>query len=609
MCKVLNVTTANGNIGLEIYFEKKPIDSVLDELCAAHFRWHRVKRCWYHKDDDTARGIAAKISNGAAIFPAEQNSDTHTRRGEKRLAPLWERTRTDELHPYGGGNPLITEFYKQANASGGSWDKYCAAYIRKHLRERFPEVKFSVTSGGAGYLSNVDIYILSSPYGRERIFKDRRTGEPDKYGYMQNSTELEAVYNYCNALHDSFDADDGDHYADYGAHHDLYGRATISSNYEQTEPTEEQRADIAAFEAAKQAEDERQKAEEWAQMLQAEREREEAAKRAAEEHERMLRDVAEISAHVEAIELAESEQLAITALRMGIGKETNIAELDEEIARKSEEAAKRGEDASTLDRDAVISRKVLFSDKAIFDKFCNMFIYDFAFLSGKGGSATEDVRMESLDDYFKLTAEQRETLHTYANDCVGVYFKNVLQFVIDPQGYNYARYVMRPTERTEQRNATDWRAAMRKESEHKAAFYIPAPLSEQLKTANLQPGEDVTMLILSGWTCSVGHDRGRIVSATPCEYAQHKDAARIEYIPRGKRNARYFYIANEEAVIYRGTLPEIPENMRYTDTECGKEAVLRRVNYSGNGAHDYIRAAIKYYEQLGYTPVIDTVQR
>ena len=36
-----------------------------------------------------------------------------------------------------------------------------------------------------------------------------------------------------NLTHDSFDADDGDYYADYGAAHDLYGCASIDYNYQQ----------------------------------------------------------------------------------------------------------------------------------------------------------------------------------------------------------------------------------------------------------------------------------------------------------------------------------------------------------------------------------------
>lgn len=149
------------------------------------------------------------------------------------LAPVLERANTENLHPYGGGNPIGEQLREEARETGESWDKLVAKYIRKHLRERFPEVKFSVKSGNAGYLEKVSIAILSSPYGRERVYVDA-WGNPDKYGRMVNSPELEAVLNYCNKLHNSFDADDGDYYADYGAHHDLYGNASIAYDYQQT---------------------------------------------------------------------------------------------------------------------------------------------------------------------------------------------------------------------------------------------------------------------------------------------------------------------------------------------------------------------------------------
>lgn len=163
----------------------------------------------------------------------KQEEQKH-KKTSKKLLPLSERVKTDDLHPYGGGNPISEQLREEARKTGESWDKLVAKYIRKHLRERFPEVKFSVKSGGAGWLEKVQIYILSSPYDRKRVFVDA-FGNHDKYGRWENSPELESILKYCNALHDSFDADDGDYYADYGAFHDLYGGAEIDSKYFCTE--------------------------------------------------------------------------------------------------------------------------------------------------------------------------------------------------------------------------------------------------------------------------------------------------------------------------------------------------------------------------------------
>ena len=55
MCKVLAVTTENGTQGIELYFDSKPAAEVLERIKGAFFRWHRVKKCWYHKDTPEAR--------------------------------------------------------------------------------------------------------------------------------------------------------------------------------------------------------------------------------------------------------------------------------------------------------------------------------------------------------------------------------------------------------------------------------------------------------------------------------------------------------------------------------------------------------------------------
>ncbi|MBQ8497914.1 MAG: hypothetical protein IJ489_10750 [Clostridia bacterium] len=92
--------------------------------------------------------------------------------------------------------------------------------------------------------------------------------ERDRWDHWENSAELEAVLNYCSKLHDSFDDDDGDHYADYGAHHDLYGSASIAYDYTQTEATEEQKASAEDFWERKTeaiAAEEARQAAEWAE--------------------------------------------------------------------------------------------------------------------------------------------------------------------------------------------------------------------------------------------------------------------------------------------------------------------------------------------------------
>lgn len=612
--------TKNADFGsIEIHFNGKPAQAVRDALKALKFRWHGVRRVWYGYTDAQAVQEAIKAA-GSTSGTEQAKAPANVSRTPKKsaLAPLWERVKVDELPGYGGSGPnakqseLAKAARENARKTGKGFDRCAAEMIRAHLRERFPEVKFSVTSGGAGYLERVDIRIISSPYNREKVMKNRYTGEPDPWGYWQNSPQLDAVLNYCKVLHDSFDSDDGDYYADYGAYHDLYGFAEISEGYTQTAPTPEQQAYIAAFEAARQQAEQKAAEEERQRMDQARREREraeEAAKRRAEEERQAA---AAILDHVNIIDLSEAEQIAALDLMAGAGKENSMGEVYTTIDEKTKKANKEGRRVPELLSDAIISRKVLFTDRQLYHKFSDMLLNDWDFLAGKGGTDFSDVRLKDFGEYMKLNAEQRATVHTFAVDCVGVYLDNVLQCVIDPQGFNYARYVLVPfgdvrDSEEDATSAAEYRAKCRAESETLPGFYIPEAISEQIKAVDLRPGEPITAILIDGLICSSVPFSGRLVSVTPCEYAQYEDAARVCLIPYGKRTEKTFFIhTGQKAVIYRGILPNIPDEIKYTPTSSPN---MRAVNYAGTGAHSFIKRAIAYYETLGYTPAIDTVER
>lgn len=53
--------------GIEIYFDTKPIQEIINALKEAKFRWHNVKKCWYAKENQDTLEIANKISNGVEI--------------------------------------------------------------------------------------------------------------------------------------------------------------------------------------------------------------------------------------------------------------------------------------------------------------------------------------------------------------------------------------------------------------------------------------------------------------------------------------------------------------------------------------------------------------
>ena len=53
--------------GIEIYFDTKPIQEIINALKEAKFRWHNVKKCWYAKENENTLEIANKINNGEEI--------------------------------------------------------------------------------------------------------------------------------------------------------------------------------------------------------------------------------------------------------------------------------------------------------------------------------------------------------------------------------------------------------------------------------------------------------------------------------------------------------------------------------------------------------------
>ena len=140
---------------------------------------------------------------------------------------------------------------------------------------------------------------------------------------------------------------------------------------------------------------------------------------------------------------------------------------------------------------------------------------------------------------------------------------------------------------------------------------LPAPvhiatIAEQITEADLQSGDEMTMIYLDPWIMTATTTAATVNSASPCEYAQHKDAARIDYTPAGKRKPRTVHISGRDAcVIFRGILPDVPNSIKYSD--CGSSSMLQRVNYAGENAREYMRRAVEYYRSIGFAPVFDTV--
>lgn len=585
---------ANFN-SLEITFNGIPSAAVRAAIRELKYRWNAAKKLWY--------GFADEATTREAIENADKTDapakpETVAKASKPRAASLWERTRTDKLPAYGTENEIKAAINELARAKNWGYDRAAAAYFREHLKKQFPEVKFSITSGGAGWLYSCNIRIIASPYARVLVKGNPdATSWRDACDHYENGEQLEAIYQYCKKLFDAADADDGDDYADYGAHHDLYGDVTISSEYKQAEATAEQNSDAADFSRRAAEQKEKDEATRRAEREEREKQYKIEAENAAKEAAERKKKIDAIEKHVEIVELADDAAIMIDGLKTGSGKESDIAEVLESIDERE----------SDKTESARITRKVIFTDEAIFNDFCGLFLSEFSFLAGMGGTATSDERVTN-DNFFKLNREQRESVKFYMNNCVAVYLGDVPQFVIDPEGFDYARYVCIPSKASTVEAFEDYEAKQTEGESLRAPFYFPETIEKQIESANLKQGDPVTVLYYSDF-CMVSDYRGTLESLYPRTYAQYSDAARLCMTIDGKRKATEFIIKSGNAVIYRGTLPPIPESLKRDIVDFRGGVTTYFARNVGSPAREYMRDVIEFYAEKGFTPVIDTIQR
>lgn len=172
--------------GIEIAFTTKPAQIVLDTLKTAGYRWHNVKKLWYAKASEKAETAAKAITDGANV---ETTTESTPKAKKSALAPLFDRLTYTE-----GANPDECHAHTVGSRyTRGLTNKEIAATVKKHLSERFPECKFSATTGGYNSV-NIDI---------------------KKSQFEKGSAELEAVKKYAILYLDSYNFDDSDSMTDY----------------------------------------------------------------------------------------------------------------------------------------------------------------------------------------------------------------------------------------------------------------------------------------------------------------------------------------------------------------------------------------------------------
>ena len=609
--------------GVELYFDTKPVKQIITELKANGFRFSSFKTCWYAKQNEKTLKYAQYLTGVNAeqqtpstkgvvnIIPTttkQQNKSTVT------TLSLWNSTRFTTLE-VNGKQPV----------------KAIAAEVRKYVKTRFPQCKFSVTSDH----NSISFYIVSSPYEKDSIY-------------------LKAIEQYCTNLLQAYN------YTTYGNNNNFYGAyANISYDYLQTEQIEIVKADIINFDAnlAEFEKQEEERKQEEFRLWELKREQDilddqEYAKKEAEQ-------VKVIYNSIDIVELAEDKQYYVINSQMAnCNKNNTLDQYKEEIAK-----------GDFYLKDIKITKEIHFQSKESLSYFSNMLLNDFDFLEGTGGSFTDDVRFTSITDYHNMTDEERESVifNLYG---VAVYHNNTLQFVVDAQSHSYASYVGLIDGAKIQKDVTvkqfidstkieelkqfaevlidlsaeavtcDNNIANTWDKEDFAEYknrikqifnknyfkltkeivqQIPEEyeklkvamyrlltevdgIQEQFRTADLQQGQKVTLIYMSDWGSMVT-SRITFDNIEYTKYAQYDKAVKLIFKPEGKRKLHYNYFYSD-ILVYDGWLT-LPTEVLNTVENTGTGVIITRTKYLSCDEKQYDEI-LNYFAVNGVKPIINT---
>ncbi|MCY8122859.1 hypothetical protein MOC45_20105 [Bacillus spizizenii] len=562
--------------GIELYFDSKPEQEVLTHLKSNGFRFSGFKKCWWNKRTEKSMQIANDITKQKNTSSNTITITNTSRKDRGVKISLWDATKWNEF-----------EVNKEQEV------KEMAKEIRKHVRQRFPQCKFSVITGGSYLHSTINIKIKSSPYEK-------------------GSAYLTAIYDYCNSLLNNYRHcySPADPYTDYAGSYNFYGHVSLDWEYKETEQTEEIKEDMTLFDSKleefKEAEKTR-KEKELQENLKEHEIKNAEYKRQQQEEKKQIEN---IYSSIVVKQLNEEQQyFVIDSQFANLNKNSTLDQYKDEVTKGD----------FTLEN-VKITKEVHFNTKEALINFSNMLLNDFDFLAETGGSFTEDNRINSMIDYYNMDDLEKRTVQWNLYG-VGVYYNGELQFIVDAQGYSYARYVglvdnakikksishkqtLNEEEVQELKNQADkledistsvieelnMFETWKKEdwNKYKAAFKEKLRLNnfklnkniiqqveieelkislyrilqevdsiqEQFKNAEFEKGEKYTLFYISDLGCLIS-ERVTYESYQPLKYAQYDNAIKLTYKPENKRNLyyRHFY---SDLLMYKGwhSLPD-----------------------------------------------------
>lgn len=618
---MLNITLNNDKNGIELRFDQKPSAEVLEAIKGAGFRWSGKQKMWYAKQSEITIAIANELAKSEGFFIPDEELNQK----KNEIYDLWALTRTEGIENH------FEKYHIYDN-------KEIAAQIRKHLRERFPMCKWSITKDG---YNSIHVYLLSSPFAID-------------------SEAVKAIVHYAYEFAQSFNYDNSDSMTDY-FDVNFYGvyESDIASSYHY----EQREANVAeynveqdfltkkaAFDAEKREREEREFQERMAQM---EVERAESAKREAERQRRH--------------EIIESGAMVQDVNYFVLGCDTTNTRKEDSVNGYTDDCG--GEYEVKHHREnCKVARNVYF-DSATYEMFANQLLDDYSFLAGMGGSATDDNRVNCDEDYQRMSKEERETVEWYNIECVAIYCDNVLKLVINPEGYNYARYVYFvdkessivkeynsnkgiSDEESEKNKSlaksieeasaniivtNNWHSTWNTEhfNEYKQlmkewiyvndfkfsvdvvrAISIPDlktamyrlltevdGIQEQFSRAGLMENQKITIVRMNEFG-GMSTTRGYYKSYTNTTYAQYDNAVKLVFRPEKKRNDYYIHLYRD-VLIFDGWV-EIPENLLWEDVKSNNPGCsIRRTKFLSCDKSQY-NVILEYFKNNGIEPLINT---
>lgn len=584
--------------GVELYFAEMPTEETRTTLKANGFRWNKSKRCWYAKRKPETLAIVDGIATGAPVSAPTV-----------KAAKTPERINLDNLQnlPCLYGSDLtkaIREDLKKRGVKGVTVRKSHSAVVItvsataddiasvEEMKTRYNESAFGCDAERGFYNGTRWVYNYSDLSEEEKATEYHnnimyRLTKVNSFSiYHQDRTNhpelTTAFYNKCVAIYkiaNQWNYDNSDIMTDYfdrGYYLDI--DIKTPSDFVPREKMTEEEKTAYNKEIAEQIEANRRAFEEY----QKRQEEEKKAREAYEAKRKADRNI--IINNSVVVDLPEADRIYINNLVGGIGKECNMSELEETIS------------TNPTTGEALISRKVIFKTSAAYEAFTNYLLDDFGFFDGFGGMASDDIRLEGVENaFYRLNEEQRETVKLYMNNCVAVYLMDTLKLVIDPEGYSYARYTYKPTEESRILKASEETERQKAESEQKAPFYFPEPV--EVQTNNINVGDNITIYQCDGWNLvSIYGGAGTVTEVKPGSYAQYKGVWLS--LLKDRKMYKAFIRDNKKCLIYKGIRPRLPETLthrRITDT------MSELLN-----ADELLTAVLSYYPDK---PIVDTIQR